>query len=181
MIQWIFTHPFVVTAILWAIALSLMLFLCWKRGSMRTRDERATTDDIMVDHVVEWAKLIREGMVKRLSMRPRYVPKPQPNQLHSDMKAAQILADQQTAHEQPGEVTHAPAPGERNYRQPSSTVRLTVGNWTIYLQRGEPLMVCEARPGGANVPAYPVPDHWSELISEMAFEIARLREGWSVQ
>lgn len=125
------------------------------------------------------ASLMSLGVVKRLDMRPRFIPKAH-DPVRSELMAAQILSDQAGAHEDAGRITHAPAPGDRNYREPVRTIRVTVGHWSILLRRDSRTRIQDTSRPGVDAPAYPVPEEWNEVISALAFEVQRLREGWDV-
>lgn len=174
MIQWILAHPFLSAAALWVVLICLILFLLWRRGSTRIDRPEAVEDRVSLT-----ASLMSLGLVKRVEMRPRFLPKPH-DPARSEMLAAQILADQAGAHEAAGRVVHAPAPGDRHYREPVRTIRVSVGKWTICLRRGSTTRIVEARGDGMDIPSYPVPEEWGEIITTLAFEVQRLREGWSV-
>ena len=93
--------------------------------------------------------------------------------------ADQIVADQQQAHEEPGRPVDAPAPGEPGYNAPSHIIRVVVDQFTVVLQRGEWPVLVEASPGGDDYLPVPVADPWGDVVTALAFEVQRLREGWA--
>ena len=149
--------------------LFLALFLFWTR--------RSTTGCKQPDTAVESSPIpflrdmIRLGHIKRLAMRPRYVPKTT-DRTRSEIMAAQILADQETVHEEAGEVAHVPAPGEPGYREPRRAISKRVGQFHIRVERDGTVLVAEIAPHGAESPFYPVPREWSELVAVLLVEIA---------
>jgi len=175
MTQWIMAHPFLFAAAIWAAVIFLFLFLLWRRGSTRS----VPSSEAVEDRVSVIASLMSLGLVKRVDMRPRFLPKTHDPD-RSELLAAQILSDQAGAHEEAGRIAHAPAPGDRGYREPVRTIRVSVGKWSVLLRRGQTTRISEARGDGIDVPAYPVPEEWGEVITALAFEVQRLREGWDV-
>lgn len=176
MIQWIMAHPFLSAAALWAAAIFLLLWLLWRKGSTTS----AADGEAVEDRVSLMASLMSLGLVKRIEMRPRFLPKAPHDPVRSEMLAAQILSDQAGAGETAGRVAHAPAPGDRHYRAPERPLRITIGQWSIIMRRGERTRVIDRSRAGVEIPAYPVPEEWNDLVTAMAFEIGRLREGWDV-
>lgn len=174
MIQWIMAHPFLSAAALWGVSICLILCLLGRRGSTRTDQPEAVEDRVSI-----MASLMSLGLVKRVEMRPRFLPKPH-DPARSELLAAQILADQAGAHEAAGRVVHAPAPGDRHYREPVRTIRVTVGHWSILLRRDSRTRIQDTSRPGVDAPAYGIPEEWGEIISALAFEVQRLREGWDV-
>lgn len=178
--QWISQHPYQSAAWAYGLLMLLLAFLLWKRGSMREKaGYQKDHGDDTPDPVLGLVALMRAGLVRRLTMRPRYVPKVY-DPKRSELMAAQILADQDYAQETAGRVSHAPAPGERHYIAPGHTLRVTVADWTVCAQRNGPVMVHEQRPG-VTVPPYPLPDEWGEVLGCFAFEIAKLRANQCVR
>lgn len=175
MIQWIQAHPFLCVAAIYGALICLCLFLFWRRASTRTGLEPEAVED----RVSLMASLMSLGVVKRLDMRPRFIPKAH-DPVRSELMAAQILSDQAGAHEAAGRTTRRPAPGERGYQEPVRTIRVTVGHWSILLRRGNRTRIQDTSRPGVDAPAYPVPEEWNDLVTALAFEVQRLREGWDV-
>lgn len=174
MIQWILAHPFLSVAATWAVVICLFLWLLLRKGSTRSEPSEAVEDRVSI-----MASLMSLGLVKRVDMRPRFLPKPH-DPARSELLAAQILSDQAGAHEAAGRIAHAPAPGERSYRAPERPLRVTIGQWSIIMRRGARTRVLDQQRAGVDVPSYPVPEEWNDLVTALAFEVLRLREGWDV-
>lgn len=174
MIQWIQAHPFLSAAVIYGALIFLLFCLLWRRGSTRSAPIEAVEDRVTI-----MSSLMRSGLVRRLDMRPRFLPKTH-DPARSEMMAAQILADQAGAHEAAGRVTHMPAPGETFYREPNRTIRVVVGKWTIQMRRGQRTHIREDSGEGLDIPPYPVPEEWNDLVTALGFEVQRLREGWDV-
>lgn len=160
MTQWIQAHPFLSGVAIWGVVIFLCLWFFWRRGSTRSDRPEAVEDGVSL-----MASLMSLGIVQRLDMRPRYVPKTH-DKRRSEMMAAQILSDQAGAHEAAGRTTHAPAPGERGYLEPVRTIRVSVGEFSVLLRRGMPTRVQSVQGDGQDLPAYVVPEEWTGVISD---------------
>lgn len=159
------------TAIFVLLVILIVAGYClWLRlSSTRCSESREVVEK--VDNVPFLRDMIRLGKLDRLTMRPRYVSRPYDTG-RSDMLAAQILADQQTAHEEPGEVVHVPAPGEDRYREPNRPILVRSGQFKIKLFRDGTVMWSEITTHGAETPYHTIPHEWAELVAVLAMDVA---------
>lgn len=126
-----------------------------------------------------WIPDVTRSDPDREPMRNRFLPYDEDDLDRSARMAVQIIGDQQAAHETPGPQTHAPAPGEPGYRAPRERIDVTVGPYTVHLDRLLPAEVTDAsHPGGGDFNREVVPDDWEGVVATLAMEVLRLREGW---
>lgn len=121
--------------------------------------------------------LVHEDMFGRVPMNNRFIPDSE-DPARADLMAAQIVADQKVAHEDPGPLTDAPAPLEPGYRAPQQRIDVTVGRFTVHLDRLAPAQLTERRKP-ATGSFIEVPYELEPAIATLAMEVLRLREGWS--
>lgn len=141
----------------------------------RPSSVRIDGEDIPIDYPF----VTSPDQAERISMRSRFMPRRYDTRRSLEL-ADQIVADQQIADEEPGEVVHVPAPGEEGFEPPHGFVEVEIGDFIFRLIRGNPEVRVEQRKGGVRTLNYSVPSEWSEPMIALAFEVHRLRQGWSV-
>ncbi|WLJ71103.1 hypothetical protein [Sphingomonas phage Carli] len=195
LIQWSHNHPLLAFLVGWVTlgCLTAVPFLIrgWRR---RTGDDlpqqRYRADGSVVqprelqlrleDRITPELERVQEAL-GRIPMHNRFMPPHATGVARALSLADQIVADQQQAHEEPGKPTTAPAPGEPGYQEPDQTIRVVVDAFTVVLTRGQPPVLLEAKPDGSDYPAVVIPEPWDDVMTALAFEVQRLREGWSVK
>jgi hypothetical protein len=165
MISFVAQHPFYTIGIGWFVF--LVAFVClftwggpfWKSGKFTTGGIVGGNPD---------------------KMRNRFTADDGEPVMRSLLMADQIVHDQQIAHEEPGPETTAPAPGERHYEDPCQIVHIVVGAYTVHLVRDNAPVVTEALLDPNVNRTRDVRPEDADLISTLAMEVLRLREGWTV-
>ena len=185
--HWCQAHPFLAALIAWATAMCLCLlpFLIrgWRKpsGSSEDRGPLGLPRELQLraeDRITPQIEAIQESL-RRIPMHNRFMPDGSSGPRRDLALVDQILGDQAAAHEKPGRRANALAPGERHYREPGQIIRVVVDAFTVVLQRGETPVLLEAGPDGADYPPVPVPEPWNDVLTAYAFEVNRLREGWT--
>ncbi len=119
-------------------------------------------------------------LVHRVPMASRFAPDRDDDADRAAAMAEQIVSDQQEVHATPGRVVHVPAPDEPGYQAPSEIIRVEVGAFVVHMQRGARTQLAEVSAQGVPFPLIPIAEEWDEIVTAMAMEIVRLREGWTV-
>lgn len=182
LVSWLERHPILCAAFLAFVVMPLLLwspFLIrgWRRWRGEVPQQSGITADIEMDHHNE---LLLTAQMRRIPMHNRFMPDEASGPVRSLALVDQIIGDQQTAHEEPGRRSRRAAPGERGYEAPGQRIRVVVGAFTFVLDRRKPTVLVEASPGGDDYPEVEIPDPWNDVVTALAFEVQRLREGWSV-
>ncbi len=183
LLSWIDRHPLLSAAfglfvVIPFLFLSPFLIRALRRWRGSVPEQSGITPDIEMEHHNELF-LTRE-MQHRIPMHNRFMPDEASGPTRSLALVDQILGDQRQAHEEPGRQTGAPAPGEPGYEAPGQRIRVVVGAFTFILDRRQPTMLVEASPGGDDYPMVEIPDPWNDVVTALAFEVQRLREGWDL-
>ncbi len=158
------------------IALLVVIGLCLIRAL--TKNDPVRPHDRDWDEDDHW--LGSGGPAHRVPMASRFAPDRDDDADRADAMAEQIVHDQQEVHATPGPVVHVPAPGEPGYQAPSEIIRVEVGAFVVHMQRGARTQLAEVSAQGVPFPLIPIAEEWDEIVTAMAMEIVRLREGWTV-
>lgn len=184
-LSWLDRHPILSTCLLVFVGLPFLflspfLIRGWRRWRGEVPQQSGFTPDIEMEYHDELLLTREMRAGPRIPMHNRFMPDEASGPTRSLALVDQILGDQHRAHEEPGRQTGAPAPGEPGYEAPGQRIRVVVGAFTFILDRRKPTVLVEASPGGDDYPMVEIPDPWNDVVTALAFEVQRLREGWDL-